>query len=285
MSNATSNNNVIGSGAGVTTSNRASDRPVARPNDLPGILIFSHGVNDPGANYETVEEGICQGLNERLNRPDMCKGEYGARYQEAMAAKKKGQANRAQDQIAADPDKALDDQTRSVEFRSNGSGFGGAFAGISAWREETPNEARARMSQDPAALTKNDPSGVLTGNSYHSAILRDPWNQRFGTAMDMAIGQAKTMDNKDWLALWLAMADWKTDFTTVSSLPKYPRLSAEGRKLVQQACEYYNSGAFPQSVVSSGMPTLVVSQSMDQNANPEKPVTPPFNMDFSGLAR
>lgn len=702
MSNATSNNNVIGSGAGVTTSNRASDRPVARPNDLPGILIFSHGVNDPGANYETVEEGICQGLNERLNRPDMCKGEYGARYQEAMAAKKKGQANRAQDQIAVDPDtylyrrdgsnahsvfipfywgyrasqkeilkdksgnsvklrtqyqdvrgnrldahfakaggmfnnattnipdmygagfmstvvtrrlmqfggmnnyqfsgasperhyqvlaakrmatliseirtvlpnetitvmahsqgtvvsllaqailhdegkrcadclilvdspyslteaylwntaaqhgapiqtvqarlqtlvnivaectktphtlpaladlvfssgnsggraghkwtptsgtrpdqhgkptvfderdnrgrvylywnpddstvaiptvqgvgtngipdtvegkeyfwdgnhtrpqsatntyaamnalkafrfyqrvwikadkkgnqplvgtkphqmdvpkigsrfingdelkpsfapklhsgeavvgsgteapdavsqdlllgnsnaslqwtqlptsgdatadslksqfnagKALDDQTRSVEFRSNGGGFGGAFAGISAWREETPNEARARMSQDPAALTKNDPSGVLTGNSYHSAILRDPWNQRFGTAMDMAIGQAKTMDNKDWLALWLAMADWKTDFTTISSLPKYPRLSAEGRKLVQQACEYYNSGAFPQSVVSSGMPTLVVSQSMDQNANPEKPVTPPFDMDFSGLAR
>ncbi|MFP3708007.1 DUF3274 domain-containing protein [Paraburkholderia sp. SIMBA_009] len=702
MSNTTSTSNVIGSGAGVTTSNRASDRPVARPNDLPGIVIFSHGVNDPGANYETTEEGICQGLNERLDRPDMVKGEYGALYQQATAAKKKGQATTFQDRIAADPDtylygrdgsnahsvfipfywgyrasdkeilkdksgkpvklrtqyqdvrgnrldahfakaggmfnnattnipdmygagfmstratrrlmqfhlmndyqfsgqsperhyqvlaakrmatliseirriaadetitvmahsqgtvisllaqamlhdagkrcadclilvdspyalteaafynylaqngapiqtvqarlqtlvnivaastktpytlpaltdlvfssgksggraghkwsptsgtrpdqngkftvfderdnrgrvylywnpndktvalqtvqgvgtygvadtvegkeyfwdgnhtrpqsttntyaamnalkelrfyqrvwikadnkgnqplvgtkphqmdvpdvgsrfingdelkpafaprlhggeavvgsgkeapdavtqdlalgnsnanllwkqlpasgdatadslksqfnagKALDDQTRSVEFRANGGGFGGAFAGISAWREETPNEARARMSQDPAALAKNDPSGVLTGNSYHSAILRDPWNHRFGTAMDVAIGQATTLDSKDWQAVWLAMADWKIDYTTISSLPKFQKLSDGARTFLKEACDYYSSGEFPKSVLSSGIPSLVVSQTMDQNENPEKPVTPPFNMDFSGLAR
>ncbi|WP_321867738.1 T6SS effector phospholipase Tle3 domain-containing protein [Paraburkholderia tropica] len=702
MSNAASNSKVIGSGAGVTTSNRASDRPVARPNDLPGIVIFSHGVNDPGANYETVEEGLCQGLNERLDRPDMVKGEYGARYLQATAAKKKGQANTVQDRIAADPDtylysrdgtnahsvfipfywgyraskkeilkdksgnpvklrtqyqdvrgnrldahfakaggmfnnattnipdmygagfmstfvtrrlmqfgmmnnyqfsgqsperhyqvlaakrmatliseiravkpdetvtvmahsqgtvisllaqamlhdagkrcadclilvdspyalteaylantasqhgaplqtvqarlqtlvnivsqctktphtlpalkdlvfsspgsggraghkwtstsgtrpdahgkptvfderdnrgrvylywnpndktvdiptvrgigtygipdtvegteyfwdgshtrpqsatntyaamnalkelrfyqrvwikadkngnqplvgtkphqmdvpdigsrfingdelkppfapklhggeavvgsgkeapdavsqdlflgnsnaslqwiqlpssgdatadslktafnagKALDDQTRSVEFRSNGGGFGGAFAGISAWREETPNEARARMSQDPAALTKNDPSGVLQSNSYHSAILRDPWNQRFGTAMDVAVGQAKTMDDKDWLSLWVAIADWKTDIATISSLAMFEKMTPGGQTLVSDACKYYETGTFPESILSSGMPTLVVSQTRGQNENPEKPVTPPFNMDFSGLAR
>ncbi|MFP3802012.1 DUF3274 domain-containing protein [Paraburkholderia sp. SIMBA_027] len=181
--------------------------------------------------------------------------------------------------------KAPDDQTRSVEFRSNGGGFGGAFAGISAWREETPNEARARMSQDPAALTKNDPSGVLQGNSYHSAILRDPWNQRFGTAMDVAIGQAETLDSKDWQAVWLAMADWKIDYTTLSTLPKFGNLSPDARTFLKEACDYYSSGEFPKSILSSSMPSLVVSQSIDQNENPEKPVTPPFNMDFSGLAR
>lgn len=178
--------------------------------------------------------------------------------------------------------KSPEDQTSSVEFRSV-SYFGG---GISAWREETPREARARMSQDPASLYKQgDPTKVLDGNSYHSAILRDPWNQRWGTSMDVAIGQARTLDNKDWQALWMAMADWKTPFETVQSLAKYGSLTADGKKMVQQACAYYESGAFPAVVASAGMPGLLVSQTMDQRSNPERPITPPVDWNFNGMFR
>ncbi len=31
------------------------------PGDLPGVVIFLHGVNDPGASYSMVESGLCQG--------------------------------------------------------------------------------------------------------------------------------------------------------------------------------------------------------------------------------
>ncbi|WP_342622971.1 T6SS effector phospholipase Tle3 domain-containing protein [Pseudomonas alkylphenolica] len=55
------------------------------PADLPGVVIFLHGVNDPGASYESVETGLCQGVNERLDRPDLKAGQYGAQYNAAKA--------------------------------------------------------------------------------------------------------------------------------------------------------------------------------------------------------
>ncbi|MDN7676794.1 hypothetical protein QZM22_31105, partial [Burkholderia oklahomensis] len=73
-------------GAGVTMANRPGDRPVPIPRDLPGVVIFIHGVNDPGAAFSTVERGLCQGLNERLSRSDLRPGEYGRRYASAQAA-------------------------------------------------------------------------------------------------------------------------------------------------------------------------------------------------------
>jgi hypothetical protein len=98
--------NVIGSGTAMTLPARSVDRPVARPNDLPGIVIFSHGVNDPGASYESVEEGLCQGLNDRLNRSDMIKGEYGVVYKQAKAEAAKGKKG-SQTDVLADPDTYL----------------------------------------------------------------------------------------------------------------------------------------------------------------------------------
>ncbi|MFK0379770.1 hypothetical protein [Pandoraea sp. NPDC090278] len=37
------------------------------PPHLPGIVIFVHGVNSEGEWYDTAEEALCKGLNERLN--------------------------------------------------------------------------------------------------------------------------------------------------------------------------------------------------------------------------
>lgn len=184
--------------------------------------------------------------------------------------------------------KSAEDQTRSVEFRGGGGEFGGGS--ITAWREETPNEALARMSEDPASLMKQgaygmtNTTGVLSDNSYHSAILRDPWNHRWGTAMDVAIGQAKTLDNRDWQDLWIAIADWKTHFDDIKSLPKFSSMTADGQKLVQKCCDYYFAGTFPNADVPKYPPSLVVSQTEDERANPEKPVTPIYNFNFNGLS-
>src|ERR1700710_1842669 len=36
------------------------------PPHLPGVIIFVHGVNSEGEWYEFAEQGLCDGLNERL---------------------------------------------------------------------------------------------------------------------------------------------------------------------------------------------------------------------------
>ncbi|MEK6319941.1 MAG: hypothetical protein V4807_36535, partial [Burkholderia gladioli] len=48
-------------GAGVTMTDRPDARNVPLPGNLPGIVIFIHGVNDTGAVYSFVEQGLCQG--------------------------------------------------------------------------------------------------------------------------------------------------------------------------------------------------------------------------------
>ncbi|CAJ0696342.1 T6SS effector phospholipase Tle3 domain-containing protein [Ralstonia holmesii] len=40
------------------------------PPHMPGIIIFVHGVNSEGEWYDAAEEGLCEGLNDRLNRPE-----------------------------------------------------------------------------------------------------------------------------------------------------------------------------------------------------------------------
>jgi hypothetical protein len=46
---------------------------VAVPRPLPNLTILIHGVNDVGEAYEAQEQGLCQGLNDRLNRKSSLK--------------------------------------------------------------------------------------------------------------------------------------------------------------------------------------------------------------------
>ncbi|WP_443218335.1 T6SS effector phospholipase Tle3 domain-containing protein, partial [Pseudomonas sp. TNT2022 ID1044] len=50
-------NTVIATSMSRLLPNRSTDRNIAVPRDLPGVVIFLHGVNDPGASYESVETG------------------------------------------------------------------------------------------------------------------------------------------------------------------------------------------------------------------------------------
>ncbi|WP_442854911.1 T6SS effector phospholipase Tle3 domain-containing protein, partial [Burkholderia sp. BDU5] len=140
-------------GAGVTMANRPGDRPVQVPADLPGVVIFIHGVNDPGAAYATVERGLCQGLNERLSRSDLRPGEYGQRYVSASAAKKKGDTVRYAE-VLGDPDMYLHQR---VEANGTHSMFLPFYWGYRAADNEIakvnrPGEVKSRVADSDGNL-------------------------------------------------------------------------------------------------------------------------------------
>lgn len=95
---------VAAQGAAVTMTSRPGDRPVQIPADRPGIVILIHGVNDPGGWYETVEKGLCTGVNERLSRRDLMPGGYGELY---GAAASKRVIKTTESDILGDPEKYL----------------------------------------------------------------------------------------------------------------------------------------------------------------------------------
>ncbi|MGH8052597.1 MAG: T6SS effector phospholipase Tle3 domain-containing protein [Stenotrophomonas sp.] len=106
-------------------------------------------------------------------------------------------------------------------------------------REMTPEEAREWMWN-----TKSK----WEDNSYHSAILRDPENHRWVTAMDVAIGQGFSLDDRDWRQLLTLMADWKMGREQLKAMqnnPKWQELSESTRKLIVASARYYRRGEFP----------------------------------------
>jgi len=128
-------------------------------------------------------------------------------------------------------------------------------------REETPREARARMERDQREWG---------ANSYHSAILRSPENQRWVTAMDIAIGQAHCLDDPRMREVLVAIADWKMDeevFTRTSGLAGWSRLSDEAQALVTASYLYYDKGIFPLTdVVSLVPPSLLADTTQEGGA-------------------
>ena len=102
MSDVTNSQQVIARACAVTMSHRPGPRNVQVPADRPGVVIFLHGVNDPGVNYEPVEKGICQGLNERLSRIDLRAGRYGEDYRRAK--RERDELGKVDADILYDPD-------------------------------------------------------------------------------------------------------------------------------------------------------------------------------------
>lgn len=107
-------------------------------------------------------------------------------------------------------------------------------------REETPNEIRKRMAVDEKEWD---------ANSYHSAILRSPENHRWVTAMDVAVGQAKCLDDRDMREVLIAIADWRMDAKfyeqKLMDMPGWLKLSEDAQMLVTANYVYYDKGIFP----------------------------------------
>ncbi|WP_300729422.1 DUF3274 domain-containing protein [Pseudomonas sp.] len=129
-------------------------------------------------------------------------------------------------------------------------------------REETPNEIRARLAVDPKEWGNN---------SYHSAVLRSPENHRWVTAMDVAVGQAKCLDDPQIREVLIAIADWRMDedsFLKLNDKPGWPRLSAEARALVRANYLYYEDGVFPPEELVPMTPPPLVRRPCDTEGKP-----------------
>ncbi|WP_327512363.1 DUF3274 domain-containing protein, partial [Pseudomonas savastanoi] len=128
--------------------------------------------------------------------------------------------------------KASGDQTSAMQSRRlTGEGAPKPSDRYALEREETPNEIRARLAEAPE----------LDPNSYHSAVLRSPENQRWVTAMDIAIGQAKCLDDPEMREVLVAIANWRIDKTTfgiIERLPRWAKISVEAQTLVKASHAY-----------------------------------------------
>jgi hypothetical protein len=204
-------NHVAASGAAVSHANRCSDRPIEVPADLPGIVIFIHGVNDPGAVYSFVEEGLCQGLNERLDRKDLKAGNYGAEYRRVKA---KPKAEKQDKDIISDPDtylyqrKETAGQTKSVFIPFY-------------WGYRAQNDEIARFDSKGKSNTAEVKGGVDDGQGFQT--IRGQYQDIHGNRLDQHFGKAggffanATNNIPDMYGKGFS-PDWVTDRVTNNSL-------------------------------------------------------------------
>ncbi|MFM0489687.1 T6SS effector phospholipase Tle3 domain-containing protein [Paraburkholderia graminis] len=132
--------------------------------------------------------------------------------------------------------------------------------GVNFLRDETPNEIRKRLTGIDA-----------TDNNYHSGILNDSANIRAVAAMDVAIGQARTLDDPGWRAALAALADWRTDWSTVPANVRAiytGKFTDHARQVANATFKYYSGGEFPgEALVPRHWPPLVVSQTTDERSD------------------
>ncbi|CAJ9798262.1 Type V secretory pathway, adhesin AidA [Burkholderia pseudomallei] len=145
--------------------------------------------------------------------------------------------------------------SRSLGSMLSAAATGGRYQTYVIQREETPDEVRKRMRTD---------ADQLEANNYHSGVLLSSENHRWVTAMDVAIGQAVTLDDPDWRRLLLLMADWKMTPDAMDKIAKcnaYGRLETHTREFIDACAKYYQNGSFPaEKFVPLTLPPLVTSE-------------------------
>ncbi|WP_116799908.1 T6SS effector phospholipase Tle3 domain-containing protein [Pseudomonas syringae] len=158
--------------------------------------------------------------------------------------------------------KAPDQQTRIMRKRRlTGDGAPKPSDAYEILREDTLHEIREYMD-------KSTEADVLDDNSYHSGLLRSPENQRWVTAMDIAIGQAKCLDDPVMRDVLVTIADWKMDveqYLKVTESEGWSRLTPEARELVTASHEYYSNGVFPPSSLVPMTPPPLVALSLKKD--------------------
>jgi hypothetical protein len=89
-------------------------KPVPIPKPLPHLTILIHGVNDVGEAYQAQDEGLCRGLNARLNRSgtldrrdgDLLAADYNMSFAKKLADLEKIDGKAAQ-KLRSNPDSIL----------------------------------------------------------------------------------------------------------------------------------------------------------------------------------
>ncbi|WP_342706044.1 DUF3274 domain-containing protein [Burkholderia arboris] len=128
---------VVGEKKAVTQSNLPKDAhtPVDVEHRFPCTTILIHGVNDLGTDFGTVEGGLCEGLKDRLGRPDL----KGAEYMQGRMAHDDPNKKPV---TAADLMKNLDDVLyRRQETADTRSPLIPFYWGVRANKDELPKDA------------------------------------------------------------------------------------------------------------------------------------------------
>lgn len=178
MADTNSDYHVVGAAGAVTYADRGNDRPAQLPRDLPGIVIFLHGVNDPGAVYSFVEEGIFKGLNERLSRNDLNAGSYGAQYSQLKAKKNPGKQD---NDVLSDPDTFLY-QRKEIPGTTKSS-----FIPF-YWGYRAQNDEIARLNSKGQSNTEEVKGGVADKDG--NLMTRGQYQDLHGNRLDKHFGKA-----------------------------------------------------------------------------------------------
>ncbi|MBN3808507.1 DUF3274 domain-containing protein [Paraburkholderia sp. Ac-20347] len=221
MANSSNDYHVTSQAAAVTHANRGGDRPVLLPGDLPGIVIFIHGVNDPGAVYSFVENGLCTGLNERLSRADLKPGIYGAAYQaavQATAGKPRSQATAQQANLLDDPDLNLYQRTNA---RGTHSGFIPFYWG---YRAKSEDIARANNPGDVTSRTADADGNLMTRGQYQD-IHGNRLDKHFAKGGGFFANATNNIPDMYGPGF---KADWKTQRVTKNALGGNSMYAADG---------------------------------------------------------
>ncbi|MBO3274705.1 T6SS effector phospholipase Tle3 domain-containing protein [Pseudomonas schmalbachii] len=148
--------------------------------------------------------------------------------------------------------------------------------------DESPNEARRRLMNTPKdELTEDD------ALSFHSAIPANSEHSRKAMAYDLALGQARSIDDEDFYRYLCRVADWRLgwrgtdngvipaedaaatalagildDKPDAASLALYQQEKPEHRMLIDATADYYACGCdqrYPQ-YFRPAMPCLIKSE-------------------------
>jgi Protein of unknown function (DUF3274) len=147
---------------------RVRDKVIFVPRHLPCNTILVHGVNDVGTGYQEVEEGLCEGLGNRLSR----------RFK---AAKYRMPGNEDKKKVEDDPDAIF--YKREIE-KDTDSSIIPFYWGYREIKNMTQNANGQKTDRYGTRLDKDlsmggGPFGNATSN------LPDMWNRGTSPAMDL----------------------------------------------------------------------------------------------------
>ncbi|MCJ2370095.1 DUF3274 domain-containing protein, partial [Pseudomonas sp. RGM 3321] len=94
--------------------------------------------------------------------------------------------------------------------------------------------------------------------------------QRWVTAMDIAIGQAKCLDDPEMREVLVAIANWRMDkkiFGDVQKLLGWTQLSSEAQVLVRATYLYYQEGEFPPRELVPLTPPALITDPLEKGSS------------------
>jgi hypothetical protein len=152
--------------------------------------------------------------------------------------------------------------------------------------EETPQQGRRRW-MDTQGTDDNK-------NSFHSSIVANAQHSRYVTAYDLAIGQAKAIDDPVYHLYLCLVADWRLDVDKerarleggrmqgisesekkllAAAIELFQKETGLARELIDATHVYRKTGKLPEKWAKCDLPPLVVSQTLASRAGGQQPST------------